>query len=127
MSLSESFLKRLFFKFISESIEKIDEYYDISGQLKVEEYKDKAKDTLNNYTSIDIERSYERKQRLREEAKNANKNIKYNYLKADPEKEREIEKEEFREEVKTALIVIFYIIGIILFFIGCTWLNNLQF
>ena len=76
--------KRILFYFISKLIDHIDETYThIKNMKKVEEYKDKAKDIIDTYTPLDIERSYEREKRLNEEREKIRNDFKETPITAD--------------------------------------------
>lgn len=123
--------KRILFYFISKLIDHIDETYThIKNMKKVEEYKDKAKDIIDTYTPLDIERSYERKKRLneeREKIRNDLLNKKINIIEPSKEEEMKIQKEETRMELLGYFIPVILIIVLILLFKFWCFIANLEF
>ena len=123
--------KRILFYFISKLIDHIDETYThIKNMKKVEEYKDKAKDVIDTYTPLDIERSYEREKRLneeREKIRNDLLNKKINIIEPSKEEEMKIQKEETRMELLGYFIPIILIIALILLFKFWCFIANLEF
>ena len=97
---------------------------------KVEEYKDKAKDVIDTYTPLDIERSYEREKRLneeREKIRNDLLNKKINIIEPSKEEEMKIQKEETRMELLGCFIPVILIIVLILLFKFWCFIANLEF
>ena len=123
--------KRILFYFISKLIDHIDETYThIKNMKKVEEYKDKAKDVIDTYTPLDIERSYEREKRLneeREKIRNDLLNKKINIIEPSKEEEMKIQKEETRMELLGYFIPVIIIIVFILLFKFWCFIANLEF
>ena len=123
--------KRILFYFISKLIDHIDEaYIHIKNMKKVEEYKDKAKDIIDTYTPLDIERSYEREKRLneeREKIRNDLLNKKINIIEPSKEEEMKIQKEETRMELLGYFIPVILIIVFILLFKFWCFIANLEF
>ena len=123
--------KRILFYFISKLIDHIDETYThIKNMKKVEEYKDKAKDVIDTYTPLDIERSYEREKRLneeREKIRNDLLNKKINIIEPSKEEEMKIQKEETRMELLGYFIPVILIIIFILLFKFWCFIANLEF
>ena len=123
--------KRILFYFISKLIDHIDETYThIKNMKKVEEYKDKAKDVIDTYTPLDIERSYEREKRLneeREKIRNDLLNKKINIIEPNKEEEMKIQKEETRMELLGYFIPVILIIVFILLFKFWCFIANLEF
>ena len=123
--------KRILFYFISKLIDHIDETYThIKNMKKVEEYKDKAKDVIDTYTPLDIERSYEREKRLneeREKIRNDLLNKKINIIEPSKEEEMKIQKEETRMELLGYFIPVIMIIVLILLFKFWCFIANLEF
>lgn len=123
--------KRILFYFISKLIDHIDEaYIHIKNMKKVEEYKDKAKDVIDTYTPLDIERSYEREKRLneeREKIRNDLLNKKINIIEPSKEEEMKIQKEETRMELLSYFIPVILIIALILLFKFWCFIANLEF
>lgn len=123
--------KRILFYFISKLIDHIDETYThIKNMKKVEEYKDKAKDIVDTYTPLDIERSYEREKRLneeREKIRNDLLNKKINIIEPSKEEEMKIQKEETRMELLGYFIPVILIIVLILLFKFWCFIANLEF
>ena len=123
--------KRILFYFISKLIDHIDETYThIKNMKKVEEYKDKAKDIIDTYTPLDIERSYEREKRLnkeREKIRNDLLNKKINIIEPSKEEEMKIQKEETRMELLGYFIPVILIIILILLFKFWCFIANLEF
>ena len=123
--------KRILFYFISKLIDHIDETYThIKNIKKVEEYKDKAKDVIDTYTPLDIERSYEREKRLneeREKIRNDLLNKKINIIEPSKEEEMKIQKEETRMELLGYFIPVILIIALILLFKFWCFIANLEF
>ena len=123
--------KRILFYFISKLIDHIDETYThIKNMKKVEEYKDKAKDIIDTYTPLDIERSYEREKRLneeREKIRNDLLNKKINIIEPSKEEEMKIQKEETRMELLGYFIPVIMIIVFILLFKFWCFIANLEF
>ena len=123
--------KRILFYFISKLIDHIDETYThIKNIKKVEEYKDKAKDIIDTYTPLDIERSYEREKRLneeREKIRNDLLNKKINIIEPSKEEEMKIQKEETRMELLGCFIPVILIIVLILLFKFWCFIANLEF
>lgn len=123
--------KRILFYFISKLIDHIDESYThIKNMKKVEEYKDKAKDVIDTYTPLDIERSYEREKRLneeREKIRNDLLNKKINIIEPSKEEEMKIQKEETRMELLGYFIPVILIIVLILLFKFWCFIANLEF
>ena len=123
--------KRILFYFISKLIDHIDETYThIKNMKKVEEYKDKAKDVIDTYTPLDIERSYEREKRLnkeREKIRNDLLNKKINIIEPSKEEEMKIQKEETRMELLGYFIPVILIIVLILLFKFWCFIVNLEF
>ena len=123
--------KRILFYFISKLIDHIDETYThIKNMKKVEEYKDKAKDVIDTYTPLDIERSYEREKRLneeREKIRNDLLNKKINIIEPSKEEEMKIQKEETRMELLGCFIPVILIIVFILLFKFWCFIANLEF
>lgn len=123
--------KRILFYFISKLIDHIDETYThIKNMKKVEEYKDKAKDVIDTYTLLDIERSYEREKRLneeREKIRNDLLNKKINIIEPSKEEEMKIQKEETRMELLGYFIPVILIIVLILLFKFWCFIANLEF
>ena len=123
--------KRILFYFISKLIDHIDETYThIKNMKKVEEYKDKAKDVIDTYTPLDIERSYEREKRLneeREKIRNDLLNKKINIIEPSKEEEMKIQKEENRMELLGYFIPVILIIVLILLFKFWCFIANLEF
>ena len=123
--------KRILFYFISKLIDHIDETYThIKNMKKVEEYKDKAKDIIDAYTPLDIERSYEREKRLneeREKIRNDLLNKKINIIEPSKEEEMKIQKEETRMELLGYFIPVILIIALILLFKFWCFIANLEF
>ena len=123
--------KRILFYFISKLIDHIDETYThIKNMKKVEEYKDKAKDIIDTYTPLDIERSYEREKRLnkeREKIRNDLLNKKINIIEPSKEEEMKIQKEETRMELLGYFIPVILIIVLILLFKFWCFIANLEF
>lgn len=123
--------KRILFYFISKLIDHIDETYThIKNMKKVEEYKDKAKDVIDTYTPLDIERSYEREKRLneeREKIRNDLLNKKINIIEPSKEEEMKIQKEETRMELLSYFIPVILIIALILLFKFWCFIANLEF
>lgn len=123
--------KRILFYFISKLIDHIDETYThIKNMKKVEEYKDKAKDVIDTYTPLDIERSYEREKRLneeREKIRNDLLNKKINIIEPSKEEEMKIQKEETRMELLGYFIPVIMIIVFILLFKFWCFIANLEF
>ena len=123
--------KRILFYFISKLIDHIDETYThIKNIKKVEEYKDKAKDVIDTYTPLDIERSYEREKRLneeREKIRNDLLNKKINIIEPSKEEEMKIQKEETRMELLGYFIPVILIIVFILLFKFWCFIANLEF
>ena len=123
--------KRILFYFISKLIDHIDETYThIKNMKKVEEYKDKAKDVIDTYTPLDIERSYEREKRLneeREKIRNDLLNKKINIIEPSKEEEMKIQKEETRMELLSYFIPVILIIVFILLFKFWCFIANLEF
>ena len=123
--------KRILFYFISKLIDHIDETYThIKNMKKVEEYKDKAKDVIDTYTPLDIERSYEREKRLnkeREKIRNDLLNKKINIIEPSKEEEMKIQKEETRMELLGYFIPVILIIVLILLFKFWCFIANLEF
>ena len=123
--------KRILFYFISKLIDHIDETYThIKNMKKVEEYKDKAKDIIDTYTPLDIERSYEREKRLneeREKIRNDLLNKKINIIEPSKEEEMKIQKEETRMELLSYFIPVIMIIVFILLFKFWCFIANLEF
>ena len=123
--------KRILFYFISKLIDHIDESYThIKNMKKVEEYKDKAKDVIDTYTPLDIERSYEREKRLneeREKIRNDLLNKKINIIEPSKEEEMKIQKEETRMELLGYFIPVILIIALILLFKFWCFIANLEF
>ena len=123
--------KRILFYFISKLIDHIDETYThIKNMKKVEEYKDKAKDVIDTYTPLDIERSYEREKRLnkeREKIRNDLLNKKINIIEPSKEEEMKIQKEENRMELLGYFIPVILIIVFILLFKFWCFIANLEF
>lgn len=123
--------KRILFYFISKLIDHIDETYThIKNMKKVEEYKDKAKDVIDTYTPLDIERSYEREKRLneeREKIRNDLLNKKINIIEPSKEEEMKIQKEETRMELLGYFIPVILIIALILLFKFWCFIANLEF
>ena len=123
--------KRILFYFISKLIDHIDETYThIKNMKKVEEYKDKAKDVIDTYTPLDIERSYEREKRLneeREKIRNDLLNKKINIIEPSKEEEMKIQKEETRMELLGYFIPVILIITLILLFKFWCFIANLEF
>lgn len=123
--------KRILFYFISKLIDHIDETYThIKNMKKVEEYKDKAKDVIDTYTPLDIERSYEREKRLneeREKIRNDLLNKKINIIEPSKEEEMKIQKEETRMELLGYFIPVILIIVFILLFKFWCFIANLEF
>ena len=123
--------KRILFYFISKLIDHIDETYThIKNMKKVEEYKDKAKDIIDTYTPLDIERSYEREKRLneeREKIRNDLLNKKINIIEPSKEEEMKIQKEETRMELLGYFIPVILIIVFILLFKFWCFIANLEF
>lgn len=123
--------KRILFYFISKLIDHIDETYThIKNMKKVEEYKDKAKDVIDTYTPLDIERSYEREKRLneeREKIRNDLLNKKINIIEPSKEEEMKIQKEETRMELLGCFIPVILIIVLILLFKFWCFIANLEF
>ena len=123
--------KRILFYFISKLIDHIDETYThIKNMKKVEEYKDKAKDIIDTYTPLDIERSYEREKRLneeREKIRNDLLNKKINIIEPSKEEEMKIQKEETRMEILGYFIHVILIIALILLFKFWCFIANLEF
>ena len=122
--------KRILFYFISKLIDHIDETYThIKNMKKVEEYKDKAKDVIDTYTPLDIERSYEREKRLnkeREKIRNDLLNKKINIIEPSKEEEMKIQKEETRMELLGYFIPVILIIVFILLFKFWCFIANLE-
>ena len=123
--------KRILFYFISKLIDHIDETYThIKNMKKVEEYKDKAKDVIDTYTPLEIERSYEREKRLneeREKIRNDLLNKKINIIEPSKEEEMKIQKEETRMELLGYFIPVILIIALILLFKFWCFIANLEF
>ncbi len=123
--------KRILFYFISKLIDHIDETYThIKNMKKVEEYKDKAKDIIDTYTPLDIERSYEREKRLneeREKIRNDLLNKKINIIEPSKEEEMKIQKEETRMELLGYFIPVILITALILLFKFWCFIANLEF
>ena len=123
--------KRILFYFISKLIDHIDETYThIKNMKKVEEYKDKAKDVIDTYTPLDIERSYEREKRLneeREKIRNDLLNKKINIIEPSKEEEMKIQKEETRMELLSYFIPVIMIIVFILLFKFWCFIINIEF
>ena len=123
--------KRILFYFISKLIDHIDETYThIKNMKKVEEYKDKAKDIIDTYTPLDIERSYEREKRLneeREKIRNDLLNKKINIIEPSKEEEMKIQKEETRMELLGYFIPVIMIIVFILLFKFWCFIINIEF
>lgn len=123
--------KRILFYFISKLIDHIDETYThIKNMKKVEEYKDKAKDVIDTYTPLDIERSYEREKRLneeREKIRNDLLNKKINIIEPSKEEEMKIQKEETRMELLGYFIPVIMIIVFILLFKFWCFIINIEF
>ena len=123
--------KRILFYFISKLIDHIDETYThIKNMKKVEEYKDKAKDIIDTYTPLDIERSYEREKRLnkeREKIRNDLLNKKINIIEPSKEEEMKIQKEETRMELLGYFIPVILIIVFILLFKFWCFIANFEF
>ena len=123
--------KRILFYFISKLIDHIDETYThIKNMKKIEEYKDKAKDVIDTYTPLDIERSYEREKRLneeREKIRNDLLNKKINIIEPSKEEEMKIQKEETRMELLGCFIPVILIIVLILLFKFWCFIANLEF
>ena len=123
--------KRILFYFISKLIDHIDETYThIKNMKKIEEYKDKAKDIIDTYTPLDIERSYEREKRLneeREKIRNDLLNKKINIIEPSKEEEMKIQKEETRMELLGYFIPVILIIALILLFKFWCFIANLEF
>ena len=123
--------KRILFYFISKLIDHIDEtYIHIKNMKKIEEYKDKAKDIIDTYTPLDIERSYEREKRLneeREKIRNDLLNKKINIIEPSKEEEMKIQKEETRMELLGYFIPVILIIVFILLFKFWCFIANLEF
>ena len=123
--------KRILFYFISKLIDHIDETYThIKNMKKVEEYKDKAKDVIDTYTPLDIERSYEREKRLNEERKKIRNDLlnkKINIIEPSKEEEMKIQKEETRMELLGYFIPVILIIVFILLFKFWCFIANLEF
>ena len=123
--------KRILFYFISKLIDHIDETYThIKNMKKIEEYKDKAKDVIDTYTPLDIERSYEREKRLneeREKIRNDLLNKKINIIEPSKEEEMKIQKEETRMELLGYFIPVILIIVLILLFKFWCFIANLEF
>ena len=123
--------KRILFYFISKLIDHIDETYThIKNMKKVEEYKDKAKDVIDTYTPLDIERSYEREKRLneeREKIRNDLLNKKINIIEPSKEEEMKTQKEETRMELLGYFIPVILIIALILLFKFWCFIANLEF
>ena len=123
--------KRILFYFISKLIDHIDETYThIKNMKKIEEYKDKAKDVIDTYTPLDIERSYEREKRLneeREKIRNDLLNKKINIIEPSKEEEMKIQKEETRMELLGCFIPVILIIALILLFKFWCFIANLEF
>ena len=123
--------KRILFYFISKLIDHIDETYThIKNMKKVEEYKDKAKDIIDTYTPLDIERSYEREKRLNEEREKIRKDLlnkKINIIEPSKEEEMKIQKEETRMELLGYFIPVILIIALILLFKFWCFIANLEF
>lgn len=123
--------KRILFYFISKLIDHIDETYThIKNMKKVEEYKDKAKDIIDTYTPLDIERSYEREKRLNEERKKIRNDLlnkKINIIEPSKEEEMKIQKEETRMELLGYFIPVILIIALILLFKFWCFIANLEF
>ena len=123
--------KRILFYFISKLIDHIDETYThIKNMKKVEEYKDKAKDIIDTYTPLDIERSYEREKRLNEERENIRNDLlnkKINIIEPSKEEEMKIQKEETRMELLGYFIPVILIIVFILLFKFWCFIANLEF
>ena len=123
--------KRILFYFISKLIDHIDETYThIKNMKKVEEYKDKAKDIIDTYTPLDIERSYEREKRLNEERKKIRNDLlnkKINIIEPSKEEEMKIQKEETRMELLGCFIPVILIIVLILLFKFWCFIANLEF
>ena len=123
--------KRILFYFISKLIDHIDETYThIKNMKKVEEYKDKAKDVIDTYTPLDIERSYEREKRLNEEREKIRKDLlnkKINIIEPSKEEEMKIQKEETRMELLGYFIPVILIIVLILLFKFWCFIANLEF
>lgn len=123
--------KRILFYFISKLIDHIDETYThIKNMKKVEEYKDKAKDIIDTYTPLDIERSYEREKRLnkeREKIRNDLLNKKINIIEPSKEEEMKIQKEETRMELLGYFIPVILIIALILLFKFWCFIINIEF
>ena len=123
--------KRILFYFISKLIDHIDETYThIKNMKKVEEYKYKAKDVIDTYTPLDIERSYEREKRLneeREKIRNDLLNKKINIIEPSKEEEMKIQKEETRMELLGYFIPVILIIALILLFKFWCFIANLEF
>ena len=123
--------KRILFYFISKLIDHIDETYThIKNMKKIEEYKDKAKDVIDTYTPLDIERSYEREKRLneeREKIRNDLLNKKINIIEPSKEEEMKIQKEETRMELLGYFIPVILIIALILLFKFWCFIANLEF
>lgn len=123
--------KRILFYFISKLIDHIDETYThIKNMKKIEEYKDKAKDVIDTYTPLDIERSYEREKRLneeREKIRNDLLNKKINIIEPSKEEEMKIQKEETRMELLGYFIPVILIIVFILLFKFWCFIANLEF
>ena len=123
--------KRILFYFISKLIDHIDETYThIKNMKKVEEYKDKAKDVIDTYTPLDIERSYEREKRLneeREKIRNDLLNKKINIIEPSKEEEMKIQKEETRMELLGYFIPVILIIVLTLLFKFWCFIANLEF
>ena len=123
--------KRILFYFISKLIDHIDETYThIKNMKKVEEYKDKAKDVIDTYTPLDIERSYEREKRLneeREKIRNDLLNKKINIIEPSKEEEMKIQKEETRMELLGYFIPVILIIALILLFKFWCFIINIEF
>ena len=123
--------KRILFYFISKLIDHIDETYThIKNMKKVEEYKDKAKDVIDTYTPLDIERSYEREKRLNKERKKIRNDLlnkKINIIEPSKEEEMKIQKEETRMELLGYFIPVILIIVLILLFKFWCFIANLEF
>ena len=123
--------KRILFYFISKLIDHIDETYThIKNMKKVEEYKDKAKDVIDTYTPLDIERSYEREKRLNEEREKIRKDLlnkKINIIEPSKEEEMKIQKEETRMELLGYFIPVIMIIVFILLFKFWCFIINIEF
>ena len=123
--------KRIIIYFIYKLIEHVDKTYThVNDIKKIEEYKDKAKDIIDTYTPLDIERSYEREKRLneeREKIRNDLLNKKINIIEPSKEEEMKIQKEETRMELLGYFIPVIMIIVFILLFKFWCFIINIEF